>query len=138
TANGTGGAAAAYRMSRRRVMVCASCGSPVEGAFCSKCGARVQQPPSPPNYEAAARMGYAAPGQIPPAGYGGPPQVPPGYAVPTIPYVPRVHGHLKTLGILWCVYGAYRALAGIAASFFLFGLSHGGFFERFGGDRSFP
>ena len=121
-------------------MVCASCGSPVEGAFCSKCGARVQPPP-PPNYDEAARLGYAAPPQAPPAGYGVPPQVPPGYpgyAVPAIPYVPRVHGHLKTVGILWCVYGAYRAFAGIAASFFLFGLSHGGFFERFGGDRSFP
>jgi uncharacterized membrane protein len=50
----------------------------------------------------------------------------------------RVHGHLKTLGILWCVYGAYRALMGITASFFLIGLSHNGFFQHFNPDGGFP
>ena len=118
-------------------MNCPSCGNPVEGAFCSKCGARMPQAPPPPNYGQAANMGYAPAGQVPPAGYAAPP-VPPVYAMPPNLYGMRVQGHLKTLGILWCVYGAYRAFAGVAASFFLFGLSHGGFIERFGGDRNFP
>jgi hypothetical protein len=55
-----------------------------------------------------------------------------------VPYVPRVQTHVKTLGILWCVYGAYRVLAGITASVFLLGLRNSGFFERFNPDRSFP
>lgn len=34
-------------------------------------------------------------------------------------FQPRVERHLQTLGILWCVYGAYRLLGGLAGVFFL-------------------
>ena len=55
----------------------------------------------------------AAPMQGPPA---------PMYGVPPV-YVPRVPQHLQTLGILWCVYGAYRAIAGIFGALFLAGIT---------------
>src|SRR5579859_5140059 len=91
-------------------MVCEKCGGAVQGAFCSNCGAPVTpvtQGPPP---------GYAAP---PPGAYGGPP-----YAVPPpMFYEARVSRHVHTLGILWCVYGAYRALAGIVAMLFLMGIA---------------
>jgi hypothetical protein len=64
-----------------------------------------------------------------------PPQA---YAYPPVAYVPRVQSHVRTLGILWCVFGGYRVFAGIAASLFLLGMAHNGFFERFSPDRSFP
>lgn len=83
-------------------MVCPQCGSPVLGAFCSKCGLPAQQPAPPP------------------PGSGAPPHYP--YAVPPM-YVPRVSRHVQTLGILWCVYGAYRALAGVVAMLFLMGIA---------------
>jgi hypothetical protein len=35
----------------------------------------------------------------------------------------RVSRHVHTLGILWCVYGAYRALAGVVAMLFLMGVA---------------
>jgi len=76
-------------------MVCPKCGSPVQGAFCSNCGVPVQPPP-------------------PSAGYG---------AGPAVMYVPRVARHVHTLGILWCVYGAYRVAAAIFAALFLMGVS---------------
>lgn len=117
-------------------MNCPSCSAPVEGQFCSRCGARVpvQAPPVGYQYQAAPQ------GQTPPpgAGYAVPqPGVVP-YPYATVPYIPRVHTHVKTLGILWCVYAGYRVLAGITASIFLLGLSHSGFFERFNPDRTFP
>jgi hypothetical protein len=90
--------------------------------------------PPPPGYPVPPQ-GYPVPPQGAPAAYGPPPQ---GYAYPPVPYVPRVQQHLRTLGILWCVYGGYRVLAGIGASIFLFGMSRSGFFERFSPDRSFP
>jgi hypothetical protein len=55
-----------------------------------------------------------------------------------MPYVPRVQSHLRTLGILWCVYGGYRIFAGLAASIFLFGMSHSGFFDHFNPGNNFP
>lgn len=127
-------------------MNCPSCSAPVEGQFCSRCGARVQPPVSATGYQ------YQAPPQPqqssvpgtqptqpayvpPPPGYTPSPQA---YAYPPAPYVPRVQSHLKTLGILWCIYGGYRVLMGVVASVFLLGLSHSGFFERFNPDRSFP
>jgi hypothetical protein len=94
-------------------MVCQVCGSPVAGGFCSNCGARVQAP-------------------APAAMYGIP---------PPIMFVPRVQRHLQTLGILWCVYGAYRALVGVAGALFLFGISSGRFggsIDRWGGQGMFP
>jgi hypothetical protein len=73
-------------------MICRSCGNPVQGAFCSRCGAQVQSPPPPM---------YPAPMQ----------------------FQPRVQQHVQTLGILWCVYGAYRAATGIFAALFLLGIT---------------
>ncbi len=85
-------------------MICQACGRTVEGAFCSACGARV--PPAP---------------------------VPPAYGVPPpIMFEPRVQRHVHTLGILWCVYGVYRATAGIFAMLFLMGISTPGFLGGFG------
>jgi len=42
------------------------------------------------------------------------------------------------LGILWCVYGAYRAITGIIAALILFGISMPGFFGGFGVPRGLP
>ena len=53
-------------------------------------------------------------------------------------YPPRVERHVQTLGILWCVYGAYRALGGIVAAAILMGLSTPGFFGDWGGMRNSP
>jgi hypothetical protein len=50
----------------------------------------------------------------------------------------RVHRHVQTLGILWCVYGAYRAITGIVAGLFLTGMSSGAFFNRWGYPGTFP
>jgi hypothetical protein len=74
-------------------MVCQGCGaSVVDGVhFCSRCGAQV----------VAAHPTYAA--------YPQPP-------VPTL--APRVQRNLQTLGILWCVFGAYRVISGLAGMFF--------------------
>src|SRR5215813_15336913 len=72
-------------------MVCQACGTPIaEGVrFCPKCGAQV----------------VAAP---------------PMYVQPPMPrYVPRVQRNLQTLGILWCVLGAYRVVSGLIAMIFL-------------------
>lgn len=111
-------------------MTCPSCSAPVEGQFCSRCGARVQPPVG---YQ------YQPPATQPPSGYAQPPYAQPQpYAYPPVPYVPRVQNHLKTLGILWCVYGGYLMLAGIAASVFLLGMSRNHFFDQFSTDRPFP
>jgi hypothetical protein len=114
-------------------MTCPNCSAAVEGQFCSKCGARVAPPQTPPvGYQYQAAPQQAAP---PVGGYAAPQQP---YAYAPVPYVPRVQTHVRTLGILWCVYGGYRVLAGITASIFLLGMSHSRFFERFNPDRSFP
>jgi hypothetical protein len=110
-------------------MVCQSCGySAVQDAFCSRCGARVQA--APPNATPNSN-------QNPVPMYGVPPGVPP--PIPYQPaYQPRVERHVQTLGILWCVYGAYRALGGIVAAAILMGLSTPGFFGDWGGMRNSP
>ncbi len=74
-------------------MVCQACGAPmVEGVqFCARCGVRV----------AVAQPGYAA--------------YPPVIAMP----MPRVQRNLQTLGILWCVFGAYRIIGGLIGMAFL-------------------
>src|ERR1035437_10738196 len=92
-------------------MVCQACGNLVQGTFCSRGGAQVVAPPVPPA---------------------------PMYGVPAaMMAASRVHRHVQTLGILWCVYGAYRAITGIVAGLFLTGMSSGAFFNRWGypGDR---
>ena len=92
-------------------MVCQACGSPVEGAFCSRCGA---QGVAPPLYAAPSPYPYAVVGEQ------------------------RVQRHIHTLGILWCVYGAYRAVTGIIGALFLLGISSGGFIGAWGQPRVFP
>ena len=75
-------------------MVCHACGAPVADGvhFCTKCGAQV----------VAAQPMYAA------------------YPPPAVPMVvSRVQRHLQTLGILWCVFAAYRILGGVIGMFAL-------------------
>ncbi len=92
-------------------MLCASCGSSMEGAFCSRCGAPAPVPPPGPN---------------------------PMYGVPApVWQEPRVQRHLQTTGILWCVYGAYRAISGIFGALFLAGISTHGFIGDWGVPRPF-
>ena len=77
-------------------MVCQSCGAPVAEAssFCSHCGARVVA--APPVYTAN-----------------------PSTPRPVPMLLPRVQRHLQTLGILWCVFGAYRIVGGLVGMFVL-------------------
>ena len=76
-------------------MVCHACSAPVsEGSsFCSSCGARIVA--APPMYTA-----------------------PPVQRRVPMP-MPRVQPHLQTLGILWCVFGAYRVIGGLIGIFVL-------------------
>ena len=99
-------------------IVCQSCGNPAaEGAFCSRCGAPAQAgPPNP---------------ALPQNPY-------PGYGAPPMAYEPRVQRHIQTLGILWIVYGVYRALGGIVAAAILMGLSIPGAFGNWGGMHGSP
>jgi hypothetical protein len=85
-------------------MVCQACGAPVvDGVhFCAKCGAQV----------IAAQPMYAA--------YPQP---------PVLIAVPRVQRNLQTLGVLWCVFGAYRIIGGLMGMFFLRAFA----FRNFGG-----
>jgi len=95
-------------------------------------GYQYQGPPpqqaAPPN---------AAPAGAPyGAGYAASPQP---YTYPPAPYTGRVQHHVKTLGVLWCVYGGYRVLTGLGASLFLMGLAHNNaFWDRFNPDHGFP
>lgn len=77
-------------------MVCQACGNPVtaEVHFCPRCGAQIAAPPPPPAY----------PSPYPPL---------------AIAPEHRVQRNLQTLGILWCVFGAYRILAGLIGIFVL-------------------
>lgn len=101
-------------------MVCQACGAAVaeEVRFCPKCGTQV----------VAAQPAYA--------GYPPPP------AMPMYRPLPRVQQHLQTLGILWCVFGAYRIIAGLFGMIFFramwmhrfggWGWSHGRYGDPFG------
>ena len=94
-------------------MVCQACGNTIEngGRFCPHCGAQIASPPIAP----------------PPMGYASYPPYPPVVAVP------RVQRHLQTLGVLWCVFGAYRVLSALFG-FFIFRAAT---WHRFGGDWPF-
>lgn len=96
-------------------MACQACGNPVQAGthFCPRCGAQIAAaaappPPSPypPNYSPNYAPGYA-PGHAP--GY------PPMVVMPEH----RVQRNLQTLGVLWCIFGAYRILAGLIGIFVL-------------------
>lgn len=93
-------------------MVCSSCGTTVEigGRFCPHCGAAIAAQPAPQ-----------------PIGY---PQYPP-YPAPVA--LPRVQRHLQTLGILWCVFGAYRILTALFGFFIVRAVT----WRRFGSDWPF-
>jgi hypothetical protein len=99
-------------------MVCQGCGSPVAGSFCAQCGAAV--------------VPAQAAGAAPPAGY----PVPPAYAMPPGMLMGRVARHVHTLGVLWCVYGVYRAAAGLFAMLFLMGISTPAFMGGIGLNNS--
>lgn len=95
-------------------MVCQACGSEVTAAevrFCPRCGAQILAA------QYGAQPGAQATPPAPPAQYAGYQQSYPPY--PPMVAVPRVPRHLQTLGTLWCVYGAYRLLAGFIGMFFL-------------------
>jgi hypothetical protein len=96
-------------------MVCQACGHPVETEvrFCSKCGAQVAGPQV---------SGPQVSGQQAGRPYGAPPM----YGMPPV-MVPRVQRNLQTLGVLWCVYGAFRLLFGMMGMFFLRGWWMGGY-----------
>jgi hypothetical protein len=95
-------------------MVCQACGHPVETEvrFCSKCGAQIT----------GAQAGGAAVGYVPPVNYGAQPAYAMGPA-----FTPRVQRNLQTLGALWCVFGAFRVIGGLAGMFFLRFATRGGF-----------
>jgi hypothetical protein len=75
-------------------MVCQACGAPVveQVHFCPKCGVQM----------VAAQPTYAA---YPPP--------------PMRIRAPRVQRNLQILGILWCVFGAYRVIGGLVGIFIL-------------------
>jgi hypothetical protein len=93
-------------------MVCPACGAEVtaQGNFCPRCGAHVH---------AGGATAQAA------AGYG-----PPMYA--NVPYMmpPRVAPNLHALGVLWCVYGAFRAIGGLIGMFALQFAAMGGWMNH--------
>jgi len=51
---------------------------------------------------------------------------------------PRVAGHVQTLGILWCIYGAYRAAVGIFGALVLMGFTAHGWLGSFFPMRGYP
>lgn len=97
-------------------MVCPSCGTTVEigGRFCPHCGTSIAAQPAP----------QPAPS---PVGYAQYPAYPPPVALP------RVQRHLQTLGILWCVFGAYRILTALFGFFVVRAVT----WRRFGSDWPF-
>jgi hypothetical protein len=84
-------------------MVCQACGAPVveQVHFCPKCGAQMTVAPQ-------VHAAYPSP----------PPMQMP---------MPRVQRNLQILGVLWCVFGAYRVISGLIGMFFLRAVSMGGF-----------
>jgi len=85
-------------------MVCAKCGlNSIEGAqFCRRCGA--------PMAVVAAPAGWT-----------------PNAYVGVVPYL-RVRQNLQPLGLMWCIYGAYRLVTVLLATMMLHSLAVGGMF----------
>jgi len=81
-------------------VVCQACNAVLSPdiRFCPKCGVPTPQAAVPPT----PRAGAYVPANAPP--------LPPRF---------RVTRNLQTLGILWCVFGAYRILTGLIGMFFL-------------------
>jgi hypothetical protein len=81
-------------------MVCQSCGNPLEAGvrFCPQCGAQIAAVAAPPS-------AYPPPNPQP---------YPLPYPQMMVPRT-RVQRNLQTLGILWCVFGAYRVVTGFIA-----------------------
>lgn len=93
-------------------MVCSTCGaSSVAGVnFCAKCGGSVIPATGQPIYAAQPD---------PVAGHYGVPYAAVGWR--------RVVQNIQTLGILWCVFAAYRVVAGVIGMFFLRTFAGGNF-----------
>ena len=92
-------------------MVCTKCGCEQDSGaqFCRQCGTRLQ----------------AVPLTQQPAWTGGPNPYMPGMVC--IPQM-RVRQNLQPLGIMWCIFGAYRLLTILFAGFVLNTLASGGMF----------
>jgi hypothetical protein len=92
-------------------MVCMQCGTAVAAGvnFCPRCGAPLAFPAAPPSYPPTSAYTQ--------------------YTSHIVTRPPRVESHLQTLGILWCVFAAYRAFAALIGIFVVKVISHG----RFGG-----
>jgi hypothetical protein len=83
-------------------MICNVCGVTVNAGqrFCSVCGTRMALDPPP-----LGTAGYA-------------PKIPYTLRLERLPNQ-RIEPHVRTLGILWCVYGCIRLLQAAAVLFFL-------------------
>ena len=100
-------------------MVCERCGAAIEGQsrFCPRCGAPVVTRATPPGYrvgempEAGAQPRGA--GGFAPTGYAA---APPGYA--PVGYGSRLRRQARSLGVLWCVFAAYRVVSGLIGLIF--------------------
>ena len=90
-------------------MVCQACNAAIspEVRFCSRCGA--------PSISSNVQQ-QQSPAPVSPTTY-----------VPQYAPRPRVIRNLQTLGVLWCVFGAYRLVTGLVAMFFLHAISMNAF-----------
>ncbi len=90
-------------------MICQACNAVIgpDVRFCPKCGA-------------PAAASQPRPQQVSPVGYA---------SMPAAPFVPRlrVTRNLQALGILWCVFGAYRIVGGLIGMFFIHAIAAHGF-----------
>jgi hypothetical protein len=102
-------------------MVCAACGcAMVDGVhFCKACGARVMEDTPRPGFGQQAWMPLgAAAGAVPP------PPAYAGYMSAEGAQRQRVRQNVQALGMAWCVWGAYRMVAGIVAYFAVHAMEH--------------
>lgn len=112
-------------------MQCRQCGCDLNGdaRFCNRCGARMEAAETFAGVGASGFTGgpgsFGQPWQPAPAGAAS--SVVSAYLIPKEEMQRRrVAGNLQPLGITWCVWGVYRLITGIAASFAVHTLSHGG------------